>query len=104
MSDYEYFIAIIKPIREGFFTDPTTDENQIMSDHFGYLKQLLADEKIILAGPAVDPKGPFGIIIFKTSSYELAEEMLMADPSVKNNVQQIVELQPFVLSLSSFPK
>ena len=104
MSDYEYFIAIIKPIREGFFTDPTSEENQIMSDHFEYLKQLLADEKIILAGPAVDPKGPFGVILFKTSSFELAEELLLADPSVRNDVQEIVELQPFVLSLSSFPK
>ncbi|MHA1910057.1 MAG: YciI family protein [Candidatus Kariarchaeaceae archaeon] len=104
MSDYDYFIAIIKPIRDDFFTDHTAEENQIISDHFEYLKQLLADEKIILAGPAVDPKSPFGLIIFKTSSFELAEEMLLADPSVKNKVQKIVELQPFVFSLSSFPK
>jgi len=104
MSNNEYFIAIIKPIREDFFTNPTDEENQIMSDHFEYLKRLLVDKKIILAGPAVDPKGPFGVIIFKTTSFELAEEMMLADPSVKNNVQQIVELQPFVISLSSFPK
>ncbi|NHJ87418.1 MAG: hypothetical protein FK734_18290 [Asgard group archaeon] len=100
MIEFEHFIGIIKPVRgEDFITNPTEEEMKIMSDHFDYLKGLLEKGELLLAGPTLNSKNPFGLYIFKCKSLEEARELFEADPSIKAGVQEIIELEPFKLSL-----
>ena len=104
MQKSEYYIGIIKPVREGFMTEPTKAEISTMNEHFEYLKHLLTEGKLILAGPAINNDNPFGILIFKADSREEAEQMMKNDPSVIAGVQIIKEFEPFNLSLYKPPK
>ena len=99
MTKIEHYLGIIEPVREDFMTNYTEKDEKVMSIHFQYLKDLLAKGKLILAGPALNEKKPFGIMIFKCESLEEAKELLVNDPSVKAGVQNIKTIEPFRLSL-----
>jgi uncharacterized protein YciI len=99
MGNFKHYIAMIKPIREGFFKNPTEKEKIIMEEHFEYLKNLITENKIQLAGPIINPSDPFGLILFKTPSEEEARILLNKDPSVEKNIQKVLKLEPFRLSL-----
>ncbi len=70
-----------------------------MSEHFEYLKGLLANKKLVLAGPVLNEKKPQGIFIFECETIEEAQELFNNDPSVKAGIQKIVVLEAFKLSL-----
>jgi uncharacterized protein YciI len=99
MSEVKHFFGIIKPTRDDFITNPTEKDNEIMGEHFQYLKDLLAKEKLVLAGPVLNEKKPMGILIFECDSLEEAEALLKNDPSVKAGIQIVNILEPFRLSL-----
>jgi uncharacterized protein YciI len=67
-----------------------------MGRHFEYLKGLLCEGKLILAGPSLDP--PFGVIVFEAETEEEARRLIADDPSVATGVQT-PELHPFRASL-----
>jgi uncharacterized protein YciI len=99
MSEVKHFLGIIKPTRDDFMTNSTEEDNRIMSEHFQYLKQLLKQKKLILAGPVLNELKPQGIYIFECESIEEARELIEADPAIKADIQQIVLLEPFKISL-----
>jgi uncharacterized protein YciI len=99
MVGKKHFFAIIRPYRQDFITNPNEEEDKIMLDHFNYLKTLLKQKVLYLAGPTLIQEDPFGILIFETESEEKAKELLENDPSVKSGIQKIVELRPIRLSL-----
>jgi len=41
LTEVEYYIAIIKPVREDFMKNWTEADEKIMGEHFEYLKKLL---------------------------------------------------------------
>ena len=90
------WLCVIRPPRATFMDDATPAEEQVMSDHFEYLKRLLDEGKLILAGPSLDP--PFGIIVFEAESGDEARDLIAADPSVAAGIQT-PELHPFRASL-----
>ena len=104
MKEKKHFIGIIKPAREGFMTTPTEEETKVMQEHFEYLKGLLAEGKLVLAGPAINPDNPFGLYIFECETLEEAEKLFKDDPSIKAGVQEIKEFEPFKLSLYNPPQ
>ena len=71
MEKHHYY-AIIRPTRKDFITNPTDEDNKIMSDHFLYLKELLEQGKLYLAGPTLIEDDPFGLYIFETETEEEA--------------------------------
>ena len=99
MGNFKHYLALIKPKRRGFFKNPTKKEKIVMEEHFEYLKNLITENKIQLAGPIINSVDPFGLIIFKTSSEEEARALLKKDPSVEKDIQKILKLEPFRLSL-----
>lgn len=99
MSEKKHFIGIIKPTRIGFMLNPTDEENKIMQEHFEYLKGLLKEGKLVLAGPVLNPENAFGLYIFECKSQEEAKALFENDPSIKAGVQEIKEFEPFKLSL-----
>jgi len=95
----QYFFVVIKPYRQDFITNPRKEEDEIMSDHFNYLKSLLKQKKLFLAGPTLVTNDPYGIVIFETESEEEAKKLIKNDPSVKAGIQNVTDLRPIRLSL-----
>lgn len=95
MPDYIY---LIHPFRDGFFQQPTPEEEAVMSEHFEYLKQAAAAGTVVLAGPCLDET--FGVVIFRAENDDAANAFMMKDPSVKKNVM-MAELHPLRISLTA---
>ena len=104
ISEKKYFYAIIKPYRKDFIVNPVENENAIMERHFLYLKNLLDNNKLYLAGPTLIESDPFGLIIFETESEEEARELLLQDPSIKSGIQKLADFRPFRLSVKKIKK
>jgi uncharacterized protein len=95
MQEYLY---LIHPFRDGFFEQPTPEEDKIMEEHFQYLKQATDAGTVLLAGPCLD--NTFGIIVFTARDDEAAQSFMFNDPSVLKNVM-MAELHPLRISLRS---
>ena len=77
---------------------PTDEDNKIMTQHCVYLKDLLNQGKLYLAGPTLIESDPFGLIIFETE--EEARGLLELDPSIKTGFQVIADFRPMIISLA----
>lgn len=99
MTKINHFYAIIKPYRQDFIINPNEEEEEIMVEHFNYLKSLMHQKKLYLAGPTLIPEDPFGLVIFETENAEEAKQLLENDPSVKAGIQKIADIRPIRLSL-----
>jgi uncharacterized protein YciI len=93
MPEYLY---LIHPYRDGFFEQPTPEEDIIMEEHFQYLKQATEGGIVLLAGPCLD--NTFGIIVFLAENDEAAHTFMFNDPSVMKNVM-MAELHPLHISM-----
>ena len=94
------FLYKIQPVRPELLTiGPTADEKEIIAQHFSYLKRLMDEGIVILAGRTLntDTSG-FGIVIFNSESEEAAHQILLEDPAVKNNVFKS-EIFPYRIAL-----
>ncbi len=71
----------------------------IIAQHFSYLKRLMDEGIVILAGRTLntDTSG-FGRAIFNSESEEAAHQILLEDPAVKNNVFKS-EIFPYRIAL-----
>ena len=70
-----------------------------MSQHFLYLKSLLLEDKLIMAGPTLIETDPFGVYIIETENEEEAQTLLDNDPAVQAGIQQVVDFRPIRVSL-----
>ena len=95
MPEYLY---LIHPFRDGFFEQPTPEEEAVMEEHFQYLKRATEDGIVLLAGPCLDDT--FGLIVFRSEDEDAARAFMFNDPSVKKNVM-LAELHPMRISLHS---
>ena len=100
MAAKQHFLGIIRPYRKDFLTNPKVNEEKIMVEHFNYLKKLLDENKLFLAGPTLILEDPFGVIILESETEEEAKKLLESDPSVKAGIQKIEDLRPIRLSLT----
>jgi uncharacterized protein len=90
------YIYLTHPLREGFFEQPTPQEDAIMEAHFHYLKHATETGTVMLAGPCLDDT--FGIVVFHARGDASAQEFMFNDPAVKENVM-MAELHPMHISL-----
>jgi uncharacterized protein YciI len=82
-------------LREG----PTESEGRIISEHFSYLKRLMGEGVVILAGRTQNTDDTsFGIVIFNAQSDREARQVLHDDPAVKAQVFH-GELFPYMIAL-----
>ena len=91
-----HFLAIYRPPRATFATDATPEEDRVIGNHFQYLKRLLAEGKLILAGPCEDAS--MGLAVFETADEKEARDILAADPAVQGGVFTC-DLKPYRVSL-----
>ncbi len=94
------YLYRIQPIREGSLIESTPDEDRIVTEHFHYLRRLMEEGIILLAGRTLntDPSS-FGIVIFEAESEDAARELMRNDPAVKASVFR-AELFPYRVALA----
>ena len=67
-----YFVRLLGK-RPGWPEDMTPEEEEIMGEHFDYLKNLVAEKRVVMAGPVINPT--FGLIILRVESEAEAQEI-----------------------------
>ncbi len=68
MENRTTFIYMIHPKRVGFVEQMLPEEEEVMQAHAAYLRQLLSEKTLFLAGPCLDRV--FGFSIFEAESLE----------------------------------
>lgn len=97
MPTYMYKIQPVRPemLSEGH----TEEEGRISSDHFEYLKQLMDEGILILAGRTLTTDySSFGIAIFEARDDDHMRQITANDPAVKQKVFR-AEWYPYRIAL-----
>lgn len=97
----QQYIYVIKLIPRLLIAENWTEvEERIVNEHFSYLKEMLSQKKLILAGKTdgLNDK-TFGIVIFEANSLEKAHEIMNNDPAIIKGIM-IGELFPYRIALS----
>lgn len=80
---------------------PTEREARIVGQHFEYLRRLVDEGIVLMAGRTLNTdESAFGIAIFVADSPEAAEALMRADPAVAQGVMS-AELFPYRIALWS---
>lgn len=100
MSQTIEYLYRIQPTRPEMLSQGPTEMEEIrVAEHFSYLKALLKDGQLILAGRTLntDPSS-FGIVVFRATSEDAARKIMDSDPAVSSGVMQ-AELFPYRVAL-----
>ena len=89
------FLIVLSPVHPE--AAATEEEKARIVMHFDYLKTLLTEGKLVLAGLSGDDSK--GLLLIEATDREEAERIMTSDPAVSGNVYQ-AELHPFQLVLS----
>lgn len=98
-EDGGVFIIRLRPAVTG--REATELEKLKITQHFEYLKGLLAQGKLILAGLATDDYA--GVVILRARDRLEAEKIMAGDPAIGANVF-LAELHPFRVALLAAPR
>jgi uncharacterized protein YciI len=98
--EMQQFITILRPARIQMITDgPTEFEEKTVSLHFNYLKELVNNGIVHLAGlTQTNDYKTFGIVIFFAADIAEARSLVENDPAVKMGVMN-AEVYPFRIAL-----
>ncbi len=96
MIEYKHYFVQLLGTRDGWPANMTEPEEKIMQEHFVYLQDLIAQKKVLIAGPCFEPV--FGLIILQTSTEKEAIEIMKNEPSVVQGVHTY-EMHPMRASL-----
>lgn len=96
------FLYRIRPTRPAMLAEgPTEREAEIVGQHFEYLRRLVDEGIVLMAGRTLNTdESAFGIAIFVADSPEAAEALMRADPAVAQGVMS-AELFPYRIALWS---
>jgi len=90
----------IQPIRPEMLSEGHTDEEaRISNEHYEYLKQLMADGILILAGRTLNTDySSHGIAIFEARDENHMREIVQNDPAIKQQIFR-AEWYPYRIAL-----
>lgn len=97
MSQQSAYLYLLTPCRPDLPETSTPEEQAIIGEHFAYLQQLLAEDKLVLAGRTLD-FDPIGLCIFYADSPEQAQEVANNDPAVIKGVMNVT-VRPYGIAL-----
>jgi uncharacterized protein YciI len=78
------FLKLIAP-RPTFAMDMDAQQRAMMAEHFTYWKSRLDAGEVIVFGPVLDPKGPYGAGVIAAADEAAARAFADADPAIKSN-------------------
>lgn len=96
MMQKKFYFAQLLGTRPGWPERMTADEERVMGEHFEYLKRLVGEKKVLMAGPVMEPV--FGLIVLAVGSEQEARQVMDNEPSVVAGVHTY-ELHPMHVSL-----
>ncbi|MDX8515023.1 YciI family protein [Mesorhizobium captivum] len=70
-----------------------------MNAHADYLRGLLHDGTMMLAGPVADPAGPWGLLILRVGSEAEAEAVTDGDPVARSGRGFRYEILPMLSTI-----
>ncbi len=88
-----FFFKLIAP-RPSFATDMNADEKAIMAEHAAYWKARLDRGEVVVFGPVLDPKEPYGAGVVSAADEAAARAFADADPAIKANRGFVCEIYP----------
>jgi uncharacterized protein YciI len=95
------FLYRVRPARPGFLSAPTAEETDLVGQHFRYLKGLIRQAVVLLAGRTLnEDASTFGIVLLEAPSEAEAEAIMSQDPAVRGGVFS-AELFPYHIALVS---
>lgn len=78
----QYFFVRLIPPPPTFPFDMTDSERRLMAQHVDYTREHFKRGEILIDGPVLDPKGPFGMAVFEVEHESLVRAVLEKEPSV----------------------
>jgi uncharacterized protein YciI len=90
------FLRLV-PNRPDFVMTMTPDEQAIMGAHAAFLQQQLAAGTLVVAGPVLDPAGPFGMAVFEAESIDEVRRILERDPAKAIGRHELVPMGPTIV-------
>lgn len=100
MPEKQQYLYRIQPVRSDMLTgEPTQEEQDITIQHFNYLKDLMDQGTVVLAGRTIntDPSS-FGIVIFVAEDDNAAKQIMLNDPAIKNRIMR-GEIFPYRMAI-----
>ncbi len=88
-----FFCKLIAP-RPTFAFDMSEDEKTLMQQHAAYWMGLLNHGTVLVFGPVMDPKGPFGMGVIEAADAAEAERLSAGDPVTQANCGFRYEISP----------
>ena len=75
-----YFLKLIAS-RPTFAMDMTDEERAIMNRHIAYWGERMAEGKVAVFGPVMDPAGPYGMGVVAAESEAEVQQFTAEDPA-----------------------
>lgn len=94
------YIYKIQPVRPAMLSQgPSAEEARITAEHFAYLKEQMAQGRLILAGRTLNSDySAFGIAIFQARDDAHMQALTECDPGIAQGLFR-AEWQPFRIAL-----
>ena len=78
-----YFVCrLLGGPRPTFPFDITPEERQLMRNHAAYWSKHMAEGRVVVFGPVLDPKGPWGLGVMRARDEAEIHEMQAGDPVI----------------------
>jgi uncharacterized protein YciI len=95
------FLYRVQPVRDGFMSLPTAQEDSVVDAHFHHLEKLTRLGVVLLAGRTlVEDASTFGIVVLEAPSEAEARTIMQSDPAVAAGVFA-AQLFPYRIALAS---
>jgi len=89
-----YFFLKLIPPRPTFAMDMNADEKAMMAKHVAHWKSKLDRGEVVVFGPVLDPKGPYGAGVVAAADETAARAFADADPAIEANCGFVCEIYP----------
>lgn len=96
MIKKQYVLKLI-PSRPTFAEDMSETERKIMQEHILYWKECMGRGIVLIFGPVLDPKGPFGLGIIEVSDEEEVKTLIKNDPASRINTYEYYPMKAITL-------
>ena len=84
-QESRYFVSRLLGPRPTFPLDITAEERELMGAHSQYWRQKMAQGKVVVFGPVMDPKGAWGLGVMRARDESEVKAMQAEDPVILAN-------------------
>lgn len=81
-KNFSYFVCRLLSPRPTFPMDITEEERALMGEHAAYWSRHMAEGKVVIFGPVLDPKGVWGLGLVRVRDEAEAIALTEADPVI----------------------